>query len=135
MIPGFSGTSTDSGMRRSSGSPDYFNPSLEEFLSWEVEIPTPVGGKIIGKAGRNVKELRDKTGCKVIIKDIENSRRKQLLVVRGMYPSEFACFQTMPFFRGFSKQLLFLFSQTFQLYRILYLVFWRGFFIHGSRTF
>ena len=79
----FSEASTDSGLMRSSGSPEYFNPPLEEYLSWEVEIPTHVGGKIIGKAGRNVKELRDKTGCKVIIKDIENSRRKQLLVVRG----------------------------------------------------
>lgn len=104
-IPSPSGTSTDSGMRRSSGSPDYFNPSLEEYLSWEVEIPTPVGGKIIGKAGRNVKELRDKTGCKVIIKDIENSRRKQLLVVRGTLEQIQTCHRLLD--KKFRKEIEF----------------------------
>jgi A-kinase anchor protein 1 len=72
-------------LRNSAGSPEYFNPPPEEYLSWEVDIPLPIGGKIIGRAGKNVKELRDKTGCKVIIKDLENNRRRQLLIVRGTF--------------------------------------------------
>ncbi|XP_014664261.1 PREDICTED: uncharacterized protein LOC106806733 isoform X2 [Priapulus caudatus] len=60
--------SNDSGKGASDIMQSHIDEPLHDFSLYEFEMPQQLVGKLIGKLGRNVKSLRDKTGANVYIK-------------------------------------------------------------------
>lgn len=51
---------------------------------YQFEFPTELCGRLIGKQGRNIKELRDKTGAKIFLKPLPVSTKYQLCIIDGL---------------------------------------------------
>lgn len=51
---------------------------------YQFEFPTELCGRLIGKQGRNIKELRDKTGAKIFLKPSPVSTKYQLCIIDGL---------------------------------------------------
>lgn len=53
-------------------------------ILYQFEFPTDLCGRLIGKQGRNIKELRDKTGAKIFLKPLAVSTKYQLCIIDGL---------------------------------------------------
>ncbi|XP_070572826.1 A-kinase anchor protein 1, mitochondrial-like [Ptychodera flava] len=77
-------SSNDSG-RGLNESSDQSNPSQSQnlLINYEFEFPTKLCGRLIGKGGKNMKQLRDKSGAWVVLKKLQFDTRYQLCVITG----------------------------------------------------
>ncbi|XP_063969612.1 A-kinase anchor protein 1, mitochondrial-like [Lytechinus pictus] len=60
-------------------------PGMKEGpVMYQFEFPSKLCGRLIGKSGKNIRELKDKTGAKVILKNVPYSTTHQICVVEGL---------------------------------------------------
>ncbi|XP_072163334.1 uncharacterized protein [Diadema setosum] len=60
-------------------------PAMKEApVVYQFEFPTKLCGRLIGKAGKNIRELKEKTGARVVLKNVPYSTTHQICVVDGL---------------------------------------------------
>ncbi|XP_072014555.1 A-kinase anchor protein 1, mitochondrial-like [Amphiura filiformis] len=78
------GSSFDSG--RCSGDSTSSNPPLslsDEPTKYQLEFPSKFCGKLIGKKGRNIKKLKEKTKASVLLKEHPYLEKTHLVIIEG----------------------------------------------------
>lgn len=76
--------SRDSGASASPASMPQQPAMKEGPVMYQFEFPTKLCGRLIGKSGKNIRELKDKTGAKVVLKNVPYSTTHQICVVEGL---------------------------------------------------
>ena len=75
----------DSGKASSvSETPSASSPNnLPDFVVYEFDFPTDYAGRLIGRLGKNVNQLKAKTGAEISLKKKQFSRDYQICSVEG----------------------------------------------------
>ncbi|XP_001199246.3 A-kinase anchor protein 1, mitochondrial [Strongylocentrotus purpuratus] len=76
--------SRDSGASASPAAITQASAMKEGPVMYQFEFPSKLCGRLIGKSGKNIRELKDKTGAKVILKNVPYSTSHQICVVEGL---------------------------------------------------
>ena len=86
--------SSDSGKGNSVGeTPQASSPTVDvqEFTTYEFDFPSNLCGRLIGRMGKNINLIKDKTGADVYLKRKPFVKQYQLCCIQGTYNTFCSC--------------------------------------------